>query len=89
MEKLKGDRMKAIRIEKVAGQTRLREQKTHYENIVTRHQGFIEQVNGFVILPQFSLFYLKHYLSNHQHAITKLKQIQHYRRFFFLSILFY
>lgn len=44
MEKVRGDKARSIRLEKQAGQTRLKEQKTHYESIVARHQGFIEQV---------------------------------------------
>lgn len=44
VERIKMDNQKAIRLEKLAGQVRLKEQKTHSEDIVTRHQGFIEQV---------------------------------------------
>lgn len=44
MDKVRGDKAKAIRLEKQTAQTRLKEQKTHYESTVARHQGFIEQV---------------------------------------------
>lgn len=45
MEKLRNENQKIIRNEKLLSQTRLKEQKSHYETVVTRHQGFIEQVN--------------------------------------------
>lgn len=44
VDKIKNDTQKAMRLEKQAAQVRLKEQKTHYEGIVTRHQAFIEQV---------------------------------------------
>lgn len=44
MDKIRCDNQKAIRMEKQMAQTRLKEQKNHYETIVTRHQEFIEQV---------------------------------------------
>lgn len=44
VDRIKNDNQKAIRLEKQAAQVRLKEQKTHYEGIVVRHQGFIEQV---------------------------------------------
>lgn len=49
MDKVRGDKARAIRLEKQTVQTRLKEQKSHYEGIVTRHQGFIEQVLAFYI----------------------------------------
>lgn len=44
MDKIRSDNQKTIRMEKQMAQTRLKEQKNHYETIVTRHQEFIEQV---------------------------------------------
>lgn len=44
MDKIRNDNQKTIRMEKQMAQTRLKEQKNHYETIVTRHQEFIEQV---------------------------------------------
>lgn len=44
MDKIRCDNQKTIRMEKQIAQTRLKEQKNHYETIVTRHQEFIEQV---------------------------------------------
>ncbi|XP_031626285.1 centrosomal protein of 131 kDa isoform X2 [Contarinia nasturtii] len=44
MDKIRSDNQKAIRMEKQMAQTRLKEQKNHYETIVTRHQEFIEQL---------------------------------------------
>jgi 5-azacytidine-induced protein 1 len=38
------DRQKALRLEKSHTQTRLKEQKKQYEDIVARHQSFIEQL---------------------------------------------
>lgn len=40
------EKQKAIRIEKQTTQNKLKEQKKHYESIVQRHQGFIEQVKN-------------------------------------------
>lgn len=45
MDKIRSDNQKAIRLEKQMAQARLKEQKNHYETIVTRHQEFIEQVS--------------------------------------------
>ncbi|XP_055313157.1 centrosomal protein of 131 kDa isoform X2 [Sitodiplosis mosellana] len=44
MDKIRSDNQKTIRLEKQMGQARLKEQKNHYETIVTRHQEFIEQL---------------------------------------------
>lgn len=44
LDKIRSDNQKTIRMEKQMAQTRLKEQKNHYETIVTRHQEFIEQV---------------------------------------------
>lgn len=44
MDKIRSDNQKSIRMEKQMAQARLKEQKNHYETIVTRHQEFIEQV---------------------------------------------
>lgn len=44
MEKIKLANQKLVRAEKQATQTRLKEQKNHYETVVARHQEFIEQV---------------------------------------------
>lgn len=49
VERIKNESQKSIRLEKLAAQTRLKEQRTHYEDIVTRHQGFIEQVSNIPI----------------------------------------
>lgn len=46
MDKIRSDNQKSIRLEKQMAHTRLKEQKNHYETIVTRHQEFIEQVGG-------------------------------------------
>lgn len=51
MDKIRSDNQKSIRLEKQMAQTRLKEQKNHYETIVTRHQEFIEQVG----CPQWTL----------------------------------
>lgn len=48
MAHVRADRQKAIRIEKQNSQARIAEQKNHFESIVSRHQGFIEQVGDFV-----------------------------------------
>lgn len=45
MDKIRNDNQKAIRMERQMAQARLKEQKNHYETIVTRHQEFIEQVS--------------------------------------------
>lgn len=47
MAHVRADKQKAIRIEKQNSQARIAEQKNHFEGIVSRHQGFIEQVRGF------------------------------------------
>lgn len=44
LEKVQCEKQKIVRLEKQMTQARLKEQKNHYESIVTRHQGFIEQV---------------------------------------------
>lgn len=44
------EKQKAIRIEKQNSQSRIAEQKNHFESIVSRHQGFIEQVGDFVLI---------------------------------------
>lgn len=44
---VRAEKQKAIRLEKQNTQNRLKEQKKHYEEIVQRHQGFIEQVVKF------------------------------------------
>lgn len=44
MDKLKSANQKLLRAEKQVTQTRLKEQKNHYETVVARHQEFIEQV---------------------------------------------
>lgn len=41
---VRNDKMKCIRLEKLNCQNRLKEQKKHYEEIVARHQNFIEQL---------------------------------------------
>lgn len=41
---VRNDKAKTLRLEKLSGQTRLKEQKKHYEDIVARHQTFIEQL---------------------------------------------
>lgn len=46
MAHVRADKQKAIRIEKQNSQARMAEQKNHFESIVSRHQGFIEQVGG-------------------------------------------
>lgn len=44
VEKIRMDNQKLIRNEKQMAQNRMREQKSHYEAVVVRHQEFIEQV---------------------------------------------
>ena len=44
MASVRNEKMKSIRAEKQNSQSRLAEQKNHFENIIARHQGFIEQV---------------------------------------------
>ncbi|XP_058465076.1 centrosomal protein of 131 kDa [Malaya genurostris] len=41
---LKADKMKALRLEKVAFLNKMKEQKKHYEDIIGRHQEFIDQL---------------------------------------------
>lgn len=41
---VRNDKAKTLRLEKLNGQNRLKEQKKHYEEIVARHQTFIEQL---------------------------------------------
>lgn len=49
LDKIRGEKARAIRLEQHSAQTRLKEQKSHYEGIVTRHQGFIEQVRCLIV----------------------------------------
>lgn len=53
MDKIRSDNQKAIRLEKQMAQARLKEQKNHYETIVTRHQEFIEQVSAWTCVLKF------------------------------------
>lgn len=41
---VRSDKAKTLRLEKMNGQNRLKDQKKHYEEIVARHQTFIEQL---------------------------------------------
>lgn len=41
---VRNDKAKSVRLEKLNGQNRLKDQKKHYEDIVARHQTFIEQL---------------------------------------------
>lgn len=41
---VRAEKMKTVRLEKQSTQKRLNEQKKHYEDIVQRHQNFIEQL---------------------------------------------
>lgn len=43
---VRNEKQKTIRMEKQTAQQRLKEQKKHYESIIGRHQGFIEQVRN-------------------------------------------
>ena len=45
---LKSEKQKMLRAEKASGANRLKEQKKHFESVVQRHQGFIEQVCGMI-----------------------------------------
>lgn len=79
MDKMRCDNQKAIRLERQMAQTHSKQQKNHYETIVTRHQEFIEQVCPFVIqCPFFHLF-----IPHHAHSCSKTrhhyaKKLQHY-----------
>lgn len=42
--KVRTEKQKSIRAEKANSTNRMKEQKKHYETIVKRHQGFIEQL---------------------------------------------
>ncbi|KAH8418595.1 hypothetical protein KR222_003412, partial [Zaprionus bogoriensis] len=44
VQQLRAERQKLLRAEKSSSATKLRDQKKHYEEVVTRHQGFIEQL---------------------------------------------
>ncbi|XP_055625318.1 centrosomal protein of 131 kDa isoform X2 [Toxorhynchites rutilus septentrionalis] len=44
LSNVKADKMKAVRAEKVVFQNKLKEQKKHYEDIIGRHQEFIDQL---------------------------------------------
>lgn len=46
MAAVRTEKMKSVRAEKHNAQQRMAEQKKHFEGIVVRHQGFIEQVRG-------------------------------------------
>ncbi|KAH8270754.1 hypothetical protein KR018_000201 [Drosophila ironensis] len=41
---LRGEKQKSLRAEKSSNAAKLKDQKKHYEDVVTRHQGFIEQL---------------------------------------------
>lgn len=58
LEKVQCNKEKILRLEKQMTQTRLKEQKNNYENIVTRHQGFIEQVEESICYLIIFLFFL-------------------------------
>lgn len=55
MDKLRLDNQKVIRNEKQMSQNRLREQKAHYETVVSRHQEFIEQVSDLILIYVYLL----------------------------------
>ncbi|XP_065083120.1 centrosomal protein of 131 kDa [Ochlerotatus camptorhynchus] len=44
LSNVKSDKMKAVRAEKTAFQNKMKEQKKHYEDIIGRHQEFIDQL---------------------------------------------
>ncbi|EAT42939.1 AAEL005590-PA [Aedes aegypti] len=44
LSNVRTDKMKAVRAEKVAFQNKMKEQKKHYEDIIGRHQEFIDQL---------------------------------------------
>lgn len=44
VQQLRVERQKLLRAEKTSNANKLRDQKKHYEEVVTRHQGFIEQL---------------------------------------------
>lgn len=45
MASVRTEKMKSVRAEKQTAATRLADQKRHFEGVVERHQGFIEQVS--------------------------------------------
>lgn len=53
MASVRTEKIKTVRAEKQNAQSRLFEQKKHFESIVVRHQGFIEQVYYFFYEPLF------------------------------------
>lgn len=42
---VKNEKQKGIRVEKQLAMTKIKEQKKHFEGVVSRHQEFIEQVS--------------------------------------------
>lgn len=55
VDKLKCEKARAVRLEQHTAQARLKEQKTHHENVVTRHQGFIEQVFVLIVSMEYRI----------------------------------
>lgn len=70
LEKVHCEKQKIVRLEKQMTQARLKEQKNHYENIVTRHQGFIEQVGVRICFPPASKSTPKPWLINFYASIS-------------------
>lgn len=46
---VRNEKQKGIRIEKQLAMTKIKEQKKHFEGVVSRHQEFIEQVMYFEV----------------------------------------